>query len=264
MRSAKMETMETLAAQHLTVEYQMRRTQHSLIALQSISFTIESGKFISIIGPSGCGKSTLLNVIAGLVPCTSGQVTLNGNLIRGPGRDRAMVFQAASLMPWRTVIQNAAYGLELQGIAQQTAQNRAQTYLALTGLHGFEHSYPHELSGGMQQRVNLARALTIEPSVLLLDEPLSSLDALTREAMQFELQRIWLQARQTAILVTHDIGEAIFLADEVWVMSPRPGQIRARLPVTLPRPRLMTHKRQAYFVEMQAQIWQILASDQTS
>jgi len=262
--SAKIESMAHLSAQHLTVHYQMRRAQRDLIALQSISFSIASGQFISIIGPSGCGKSTLLNVIAGLVPCTSGQVTLNGNLIRGPGHDRAMVFQAASLMPWRTVIENAAYGLELQGMARQPAQKRAQTYLDLTGLQGFEHSYPHELSGGMQQRVNLARALSIEPSVLLLDEPLSALDALTREAMQFELQRIWLQARQTAILVTHDIGEAIFLADEVWVMSPRPGQIRACLPITLPRPRVITHKRQSYFIDMQAHIWQLLASDQTT
>lgn len=251
--------MSSLIAQALSVQYQQQRLQKQILALDTINFTVQSNQFIAIIGPSGCGKSTLLNVIAGLVPPTSGQITINHQAITGPGRDRAMVFQTAALMPWRTVLENAAYGLELQGIARANAQQQAKHYLDLTGLNGFEHSYPHELSGGMQQRVNLARALAIMPNILLLDEPLSALDALTRESMQLELQRIWLQSRPTAILVTHDISEAIFLADEVWVMSPRPGQIKARLSIQLPRPRLIGHKRQAYFVNLQEEIWQMLS-----
>lgn len=172
-----------------------------------------------------------------------------------------MVFQAPALLPWRTVRANVAYGLELHGLGRQEAQRRAQPLIELVGLHGFEENYPRELSGGMQQRVNLARALAVQPQLLLLDEPLSALDAQTRELMQVELQRIWLEQRCSALYVTHQIDEAIFLADKVVVMSARPGQIQQVIPIDFPRPRPLTIKRHPTFVALTEQIWQLLPLD---
>jgi NitT/TauT family transport system ATP-binding protein len=193
-----------------------------------------------------------------LIRPTSGDVLVGGSPVTAPGPDRAMVFQSAALLPWRTVLRNVAYGLELQGVAANQRRSIAQKFVDLVGLGGFEDSYPRELSGGMQQRVNLARALAVEPQILLLDEPLASLDALTREQMQNEIQRIWMQTGHSAILVTHDIREAIYLADDIAVMSSRPGQITTIVPVDLPRPRTpaMTHERS--FHALEARVWDIL------
>jgi NitT/TauT family transport system ATP-binding protein len=253
--------MAKLEARNISVEYSMKRTQQQVTALQGFDLSIEEGQFTAIVGPSGCGKTTFLNVIAGLLPLKSGRVLLNGQEIKGPGQDRAMVFQSAALMPWRTVMGNVIYGLELQGYNRVEACTRAQSFIDLVGLSGFEESFPRELSGGMQQRVNLARALTIEPELLLLDEPLAALDAQTREYMQFELQRIWLQTKNTAIYVTHQINEAIYLADKVVVMSARPGQVKEIIPIDLPRPRSLHTKRQPKFAELEEHIWSLLQGE---
>ena len=216
---------------------------------------------MALVGPSGCGKSTLLNVIAGLQTVTEGHCLLNGQEITGPGTDRAMVFQSPALMPWRTVMRNVTYGLELQGCGADKARRRAQQFINLVGLEGFEESFPHQLSGGMQQRVNLARALTIEPSLLLLDEPLSALDAQTRSYMQWELQRIWQETRNTALYVTHQISEAIYLADQVFVMSARPGQIKEVVPIELPRPRSLAVEQEPKFNQLERHIWNLLQGE---
>lgn len=250
-----------LNAQALAVTYKNPQTHRVITALDGINFAVQEGQFIAIVGPSGCGKSTLLNVIAGLQPATAGEILLNGQPITGPGPDRAMVFQAPALLPWRTVRRNVTYGLELQGWRQTEANARAQQYLDLVGLTGFEASYPHELSGGMQQRVNLARALAIQPDLLLFDEPLAALDAQTRAYMQWELQRIWLRTRNTALFVTHQISEAIYLADEVLVMSARPGRIKAVIPVALPRPRALAVQQEPYFNGLERQIWGLLQEE---
>lgn len=186
--------MSLLAVEHLTVAYTMQRTRLNLTAVQDVSFAAASGEFVAMIGPSGCGKTTLLNAIAGLTPPQAGAICVDGRPVRGPGHERAMVFQAPALLPWRTVVSNVAYGLELQGMPKPQAARVARDYLGVVGLRDFAESYPRELSGGMQQRANLARALSIQPQLLLCDEPLAALDAQTREYMQAELQRIWLES----------------------------------------------------------------------
>jgi NitT/TauT family transport system ATP-binding protein len=236
---------------HLTVEYVMRRTAGRLLALNDMNFSVDSGKFICIVGTSGCGKTTLLNVLAGLQSPLSGEVLLDGVPIRGPGRERAMVFQSSALMPWRTVLRNVTYGLEIQHYSTKEAARIAQEWIDLVGLNGFEQSYPRELSGGMQQRVNLARALATQPRLLLMDEPFASLDGQMREYMQGEIERIWRQTRQTTLFVTHSIDEAIFLADEVIVMTARPGRVKEIVPIDIPRPRAQAVKKLPVFHELQ-------------
>ena len=253
--------MTNLALRNVSIAYLPQRHTTPIIALHQVNLTVASGEFITSVGPSGCGKSSLLHAIAGLLPQVTGDLWLDDQPIRGPGRERAMVFQAPALLPWRTVRANVAYGLELHGLGRQEAQRRAQPLIELVGLHGFEENYPRELSGGMQQRVNLARALAVQPQLLLLDEPLSALDAQTRELMQVELQRIWLEQRCSALYVTHQIDEAIFLADKVVVMSARPGQIQQVIPIDFPRPRPLTIKRHPTFVALTEQIWQLLQLD---
>ena len=206
-------------------------------ALAGISFRAEPGEFLCLIGPSGCGKSTLLRILGGLLIPTKGQVRLDGQILTGPTRRIGFVFQKANLMPWRTVLRNVTLPLEVQDADPAAAQKLAREMLSLVGLEGFESAYPHHLSGGMQQRVALARALIQEPLVLLLDEPFGALDALTREHLNLELLRLWEAKRQTVIMVTHDIQEAVFLADRVLVMSKRPGRLAAEVPISLPRPR---------------------------
>jgi NitT/TauT family transport system ATP-binding protein len=239
----------------------MKRTGRPIVAVQDVSFAVADGQFVSVVGPSGCGKTTLLNVIAGLLPVAAGDVLLNGQPITGPGCDRAMVFQSPVLMPWRTVMRNVTYGLELQGIQRAEACSRAQAFIDLVGLRGFEDSFPHELSGGMQQRANLARALTTDPRLLLLDEPLAALDAQTREYMQCELQRIWQQTHKTAVYVTHQISEAIYLGDQVIVMSARPGKVKEVVPIDLLRPRELHVKRQPGFIEIEEHIWSLIQAE---
>ncbi|MFN8492874.1 MAG: ABC transporter ATP-binding protein [Caldilineaceae bacterium] len=253
--------MTNLTIRNLSVAYRLQRQGVFILAVDQLNLTVAAGEFVTIVGPSGCGKSTLLHAVAGLLPDINGEIRLADRPIGGPGRERAMVFQAPSLLPWRTVRSNVAYGLELHGFTPREAQRRAQPWIELVGLERFAESYPRELSGGMQQRVNLARALAVQPELLLFDEPLSALDAQTREVMQVELQRIWLETRCSALYVTHQIDEAIFLADKVVVMSARPGRIEEVIPVNFPRPRALTLKRQPTFAALTEQIWQRLQLD---
>lgn len=231
----------------LDVKFVMRRTGDALFALKDFTLSIEPEKFVCVIGPSGCGKTSLLNVLAGLHHPERGQVLMNGKQIEGPGIDRAMVFQTSALLPWRTVLQNISYGLELQNVSRKAAVQHARAMCSLVGLSGFMDSYPRELSGGMQQRVNLARALATNPKLLLMDEPFASLDAQTRDQMQDEILRIWRQTRQTVIFVTHQIEEAVFLADEVVVITARPGKVKTTIKIELPRPRTFDVKKTPVF-----------------
>jgi ABC-type nitrate/sulfonate/bicarbonate transport system ATPase subunit len=208
-----------------------------LHALERLSFDVWPQEFVCVLGPSGSGKSTLLRILGGLLSPTEGDVSINGLLLGGPRREVGLVFQKANLMPWRTVIQNITLPLELQGVDRLQAARQAQEMVELVGLQGFEDTLPRDLSGGMAQRVAIARALIHDPEVLLLDEPFGSLDALTRERMGSELLRIWQRRRKTVLMVTHDVSEALFLADRVLVLSQRPGQLKLDLKVELPRPR---------------------------
>lgn len=250
--------MVPLAIEHLHVEYVMKRTQTRLVALDDVSFYVQPGELLAIVGPSGCGKTTLLDAVAGLTPFQAGRITIDGHPVRGPGQDCGMVFQSPALLPWRTVRGNIAYGLELRGSAARTAQQIAEEYLALVGLRDFSESYPHELSGGMQQRVNLARALAVRPRILLFDEPLAALDAQTRDSMQWEIQRLWQQEQTTALYVTHQISEALFLADRVLVLSGRPGRLIEIVRVNQPRPRQFRTRRDPQFMELEDHIWDLL------
>lgn len=211
--------------------------QGELGALEAVSLRVEQGEFVCVVGPSGCGKSTLLRVLSGLLTPTEGRVFLRGQPLDGPSGDIGIVFQKANLMPWRSVLRNITLPLEIQGRAPAEMIDRANRLIDLVGLAGFQHNYPRELSGGMAQRVAIARALIHDPEILLLDEPFGSLDAFTRERMNLELLRIWQARQKTVVMVTHNIQEAILLADWVMVMTPRPGRITTCLPVTLPRPR---------------------------
>lgn len=208
-----------------------------LHALHDISFEIERGEFVCLVGPSGGGKSTLLRIIAGLLRPSAGVIELDGAPITGPSPRVGIVFQNVNLMPWRTVIDNVALPLELTGVSRPARYAAAQKWLDLVALDGFEHSFPHQLSGGMQQRAAIARALAQEAEILLLDEPFGALDALTREHLNRELWRIHHSQQQTTLMVTHAIGEAVFLADRVLVLSQRPGVVKRDIPIPLPRPR---------------------------
>ena len=215
-----------------------------LKVLENVHLTIEDGEFVALVGPSGCGKTTFLRTVAGLESADEGAIYLNEHQITGPGRDRGFVFQQDSLLPWRTVMENTVVGLELAGKLNGAEAERVRALLDLVGLGGFENYYPRQLSGGMRQRVNLARALAIDPKVLLMDEPFSALDAQTREIMQAELQRVWEEGRKTVLFVTHQIDEAVFLADRV-----------------LPRPRNMATKRRPEFVALVDRIWKLIEKD---
>jgi NitT/TauT family transport system ATP-binding protein len=232
-----------------------------LEALRSIDLAVERGEFISLVGPSGCGKTTFLRIIAGLETATSGTVLIDGRVLSTPGGDRGFVFQNDNLLPWRTVLSNAIIGREVAGPIGEAERRRTRDLLKLVGLGGFEDYYPRQLSGGMRQRVNLARALAIDPEVLLMDEPFSSLDAQTREIMQTELLRIWDQGRKTVLFVTHQIDEAVFLADRVLVLARRPGRIQEVVTIKLPRPRALDIKRQPEFVAYVDHIWRLIEDD---
>lgn len=253
--------MLTLQAEEISIEYSDLTSYQTFKAIEKVSFHITQGEFVVIVGPSGCGKTSILNAIAGLLPITQGSLQLNGQDIKDSHKNCAMVFQTPALMPWRNVLDNVIYGLELQGIKKKQAYIQAQKYINLVGLQNFEHNFPHQLSGGMQQRVNLARALTIKPNLLLLDEPFSSLDALTREYMQSELQRIWLETNTTIVYVTHLISEAIYLADKILVMSAQPGTIKEIIKINLPRPRGLEIKHKSQFNKWENHIWNLLKKE---
>jgi NitT/TauT family transport system ATP-binding protein len=226
--------------------------------LQSIDFSVRSGEFVAVVGPSGCGKSTLLHIIAGLLKPTSGRVVVDDRVVTAPGPDRVIAFQNAALLPWRTALDNVVYGLECLKTPREPAMTRARACLDLVGLAGFAQHYPHELSEGMKQRVNLARALAVEPDILLMDEPFAALDDETREAMQWELLGIWHRSRQTVLFVTHQIAEALFLADRVVVLSHRPGRILEMIGVELPRPRDDSTRRSAWLIDAHDHIRRLL------
>jgi NitT/TauT family transport system ATP-binding protein len=225
------------------------RSGEDVRALGEVSLAIAPREFVCIVGASGCGKSTLLRLVAGLVAPTTGAVAIAGSLVAGPRRDIGMVFQDPVLLPWRTVLKNVLVPAEVIGMNGGDAARRAQALLDLVGLRGFTDKYPGELSGGMRQRAAIARALMHDPEILLMDEPFGALDAMTREAMNQELVRIWQAHRKTVILVTHSIDEAVFLADRVIVMSPRPGSIRETLPVKVERPRTSRTRLDAGFLQ---------------
>jgi NitT/TauT family transport system ATP-binding protein len=207
-------------------------------AVDTVSFDIAASEFICIVGPSGCGKSTLLNIIAGFIPPTGGEIRLGGKQITGHGQDRGVVFQDfAQLFPWRTALGNVTFGLEMKGLPKDEREAVALRQLALVKLEKFARSYPHHLSGGMQQRVAIARALAYNPAVLLMDEPFAALDALTRDDMQRLLADVWRETRKTVVYVTHNVAEAVYLADRVVVMTPHPGAVKSEISIALPRPR---------------------------
>jgi NitT/TauT family transport system ATP-binding protein len=235
----------------LHVEY---RGRSQTLALEKTNLRIEPGQFVCIVGPSGCGKTTLLHCVDGLKQSTGGEIRLDGRPVEAPGPDRAMVFQSPSLLPWRTVLRNVTFGLEMQGIPLRAALERGRAMIELVGLAGFEGRHPGELSGGMQQRVNLARALVIDPELILLDEPFAALDAQTRELMQTELLRVWDATKKTAIFITHQITEAVYLADRVVVMSARPGRVKAVVDVPIARPRPASARRDPQMFAIESEI----------
>jgi NitT/TauT family transport system ATP-binding protein len=231
-------------------------------ALADINLTVEPGEFVALLGASGCGKTTLLRIVDGLETATGGELLIDGRPETGPGTDRGFVFQQDNLLPWRTVLRNVTFGLELQGVNRKVAKQQATEYLELVGLKGFEKYYPHELSGGMRQRVNLARAFTIRPDILLMDEPFAALDAQTREVMQAELLRMWQQTDgRTVMFVTHQIDEAIYLADRIVVMTARPGRIKEIIDVPFERPRSLDIKRSAEFGAIYDHIWKAIEEE---
>lgn len=251
-------------ARDLVVGYRKLREKIELTALRDVNLQIRRGEFICIVGPSGCGKTTFINVVAGLVKPWQGTMHVNGEPVKGPGPDRAMVFQDYALMPWRTVQENVEFGLEFikHDLSKEQLADRVAHYLDLVGLEGFERSFPHELSGGMKQRVGIARALVCEPEILLADEPFGAVDAMTREGMQAELERIIAATGQTVVLITHSIDEAITLADRVVVVSHRPGKIREIVDVDLPRPRFERDiKGDERYHELREHVWGLLKGE---
>lgn len=228
----------TLAIRSLTKRYKVRDGSE-ILALSDVDLAVERGQFISVVGPSGCGKSTLLKILSGILGRTSGEIMLDGQSLSGPNRKIGLVFQAPLLLPWLDVLENILVPARVQRLDLQAARKRAQDLIAMVGLDSFIDSYPRELSGGMQQRVGICRALIHDPEFLLMDEPFGALDAMTRETMNSELQRIWVTSGKTVMLITHSIPEAVYLADRVIVMTPRPGRIVDDIKIVLPRPRTL-------------------------
>jgi NitT/TauT family transport system ATP-binding protein len=254
--------MVKLEIDHLSKRYWTERNASSVLALTDVSISVAEGEFMAIVGPSGCGKTSLLNIVAGLLPYEEGAVRIDGKRVAGPGVDRSVVFQHASLLPWRTIAGNVRYGMEMQRrFDEATMRERTDYFIKLVGLTGFERHYPSELSGGMQQRVNLARALASDPMVLLMDEPFAALDAQTREFMQSELLKIWAKARKTVLFITHQINEAVYLADRVAVMSARPGRVKQVFRIPFERPRTLHLKREPRFLEVEDAIWQLIEEE---
>jgi NitT/TauT family transport system ATP-binding protein len=237
----------------------VKQSTAEIKALAEVNFSVRENEFISIIGPSGCGKTTLLKMIDGLIPCDRGEIVINGKKVSAPGPDRALVFQTFALLPWRTVLANVEFSLELRQIPKAKRTDIARNYLKRVGLDEFENHYPHELSGGMQQRAGLARALAVNPMILLMDEPFGSVDAQTRQLLQEELLDLWQREQKTVVFVTHSMDEAVYLSDRVVVMTPRPGKVAEVLDVPLPRPRIADEvRRDRKFVDLTNYIWDSL------
>jgi NitT/TauT family transport system ATP-binding protein len=233
-------------------------TGAELLALDEVSFAVRPNEFASIIGPSGCGKTTLLQILDGLLPPDGGEILIHGRRVVGPGPDRAMVFQDFALLPWATVLSNVTFPLDLRGTPRAEREHRARQVIDMVGLAGFEGYYPNTLSGGMQQRVGLARALVVNPDTLLMDEPFGALDAQTRHQLQDELLQLWQQHPKTVVLVTHDMEEAVYLSDRIFVLTSRPGRIAREIVVPLARPRDVSVRRTAAFAELVESVWESL------
>ena len=238
-----------------------RKDGRDMEVLDIERFTVREGEFITLIGPSGCGKSTFLHIMGGFIPAEAGTIRIYGNAVNGPGPDRGMMFQEFALFPWKTVAGNVAWGLEAQGFARAQIEETVAAYLRMMNLAEFSQHYPAELSGGMKQRVALARVLAFNPKVLLMDEPFGALDAQTRETMQEEVTRLWESTRKTIVFVTHDIEEAVYLGDRVVVLSARPGRIREEIRIDLPRPRSLEIKKSAQCHEYRNTIWDLIRSE---
>ena len=245
----------SLEARSISMSFDQKRMGTAMLVLQDVNFAVERGEFVSIVGPSGCGKTTLLNIASGLLRPNTGSFFVRGAPVRGPGKDRAMVFQDPSLLPWRSVLGNVLYGVECQGSNTKALTGKAMELIELVGLAGFERYYPHELSGGMRQRVNLARALLTDPEVLLMDEPFAALDAQTREAMQSELLRVWAETRKTVLFITHQIDEAVYLSDRVLVFGSHPGRLMEDIVIEAARPRPLSMKREDLLMGYERRIW---------
>jgi NitT/TauT family transport system ATP-binding protein len=256
-------TSATLAVQArgVSVEYERTREKSTLVALEDFTLDVAEGEFVAIVGPSGCGKSTFLNVVAGLVAPAAGEIMVYGKPVTGPGPDRAVVFQDYALMPWRTVEANVRFGLEMQRRIDSETPAKIARYIKMVGLTGFEKAYPRELSGGMRQRVGLARALVTEPRLLLMDEPFAAVDAMTREIMQEELTKIVATTGQPIIFITHGVDEAVTLADRIAVVTNRPGRIKEILDVDLPRPRSRASRQLPAFQALRERVWELLAEE---
>jgi NitT/TauT family transport system ATP-binding protein len=233
----------------------------TLAVLDVERFAVREGEFVTIIGPSGCGKSTLLHIMGGFIPADAGSIRVYGAAVNGPGPDRGMMFQEFALFPWKTVEGNVAWGLEAQGFRKNEIKETVEAYLEMIGLTEFRNHYPAELSGGMKQRVALARVLAFNPKVLLMDEPFGALDAQTRETMQEEVTRLWERTHKTIVFVTHDIEEAVYLGDRVAVLSTRPGRIRQEVRIDLPRPRTLEIKKSMQCHEYRNTIWDLIRSE---
>lgn len=256
--------MNTTATGRIEIEnlgIRFGRGRDAVQAISEVNLNVEPGEFVSLIGPSGCGKSTLLNVVAGFVRPSSGSVTLDGKAIERPGLDRGMVFQQYSLFPWKTVRANVEFGLKMQGVPAPQRETAARTLLGLAGLLSFENHYPDQLSGGMKQRVGIVRALATSPQVLLMDEPFGALDSQTRAVMQQILTNIWQRFRISVLFITHDIDESIFLSDRVYVMTARPGRIKAEIPILLPRPRTPEMLASAEFLQLKAMLRNLIREE---
>jgi NitT/TauT family transport system ATP-binding protein len=251
-----------ISARGVRVEYERTRQKDTLVALEDFNLEVRAGEFVTIVGPSGCGKSTFLNCVAGLWFPAAGELLINDRPVTGPGRDRSVVFQDYALMPWRTVVANVRMGLELQRRVDSSTDEKVGHYIELVGLTGFEDAYPRELSGGMRQRVGLARALVTEPRILLMDEPFAAVDAITRELMQDEVARIITETGQTIVFITHSVDEAITLGDRIVVVTDRPGSVKDILDVSIGRPRSGRQIRHLpEYVELRDRIWSLLAKE---
>ena len=238
-----------------------RGRKQQIAALQDFNLDIREGEFFTLLGPSGCGKSTFLNVLAGLARKSGGSISIDGQPASGINREQGVVFQGYALFPWRTVLQNIEVGLEIRKIPKRERRESAEQFLHLVGLAGFGQRYPHELSGGMRQRVAIARSLAYSPSLLLMDEPFAALDAQTREILQSELLRIWEQHKTTIVFITHSLDEAIYLSDRIAVMTHRPGRIKSVLDIALPRPRPAEIRHAPAFVQLREQAWDVLRDE---
>ena len=253
-----------IVAHNLRMEFSAKNERgqaERVVALDDFDLEIREGEFLSVLGPSGCGKSTFLSILAGLADKSGGSIHIDGRPLSGINANQGVVFQGYALFPWRTVLENIEVGLEIRGVGKAERRERAREYLDLVGLHGFGARYPHEISGGMKQRVAIARSLVYEPDVLLMDEPFAALDAQTREILQDELLRIWDKHKITIVFITHSLDEAIYLSDRIAVMTHRPGRVKEIIEVPLERPRLAEVRNSEQFVHLRQRAWEVLKDE---